>query len=881
MNTKKMIVNPRVIEHLGSELITSSSVALVELIKNSLDAKSKAVNIQIFDNANLINKKDTFLDPLNNSVVELLMEEANDKAIILIEDQGIGMDENQIDEGFLNIGTDIKYKDESKAYLGEKGIGRLAAQRLGQILILETASINEKKSNVVVINWNRLIKSKNIENIDLPFFQFEKVRSNGDIVESYTRLWIIGIDKNEIINEPEQISLFKNNKITLNEDLDSTSSFLISPFYGSRTIPQINYYKNGEKIEFTLDMDILELSESMHTFKIDRESNHIILDLELNITPQYIEKTHRSCFKPISNFPKYRKEMEDYIFYYEKYREWYTKSLNIRVTYEELISKIKEIRKKAYADIEDEEGLDNYLIEKVKGDLEKLKVILPISGNVYSFKQDNAVGKMYIDFVKKQKIKSCDESLIKDYSVLDIQNFLKKYNGIKLYRNNYRIGTLGNKGDDWLQMQQFRTSGQQFYRMNQGNITGYVKINDPRQKYIKEVSSRLDIVENSVSNIFKEMVIIIFNYYFYDFNKRADEITKSFLREEGLLPDDLKNEVKKRKNKSKKLIEENKKLLKEITKTRQLLSSAIIDGDKVNLSQSVYNMALNTLDATKTQMETTQGELNKTQEVLDTAEAGLKQIEVEAFNNYKLMANGLITETITHELDSIINDKHMFSIESKFDVLKTYLYENNISMYSGYLLPIKDQNDLLLNKVGNIADLYKFLEKTFIKKNNYDEYSTENLMVVVTTVENKLEKELKKNRIKIEKSGLKQHWYMPKGVLLHVFYNLFSNSIYWIDIRKKRKIGNRSGLLDNINIEQKSDSEIWVYDTGIGIISKMEYILFEALESGKESGGRGMGLYIVKKLLNSFKADIELMEERNEYGNRYIFSITVPDECIR
>ena len=29
-------------------------------------------------------------------------------------------------------------------------------------------------------------------------------------------------------------------------------------------------------------------------------------------------------------------------------------------------------------------------------------------------------------------------------------------------------------------------------------------------------------------------------------------------------------------------------------------------------------------------------------------------------------------------------------------------------------------------------------------------------------------------------------WFVPKGVLLHVFYNLINNSLYWIDVRRKR-----------------------------------------------------------------------------------------------
>ena len=53
-----MKVNPRIIEHLGSDLITSAAVAVVELIKNSIDAHSKRVNIQFFDGIGQIEKND-------------------------------------------------------------------------------------------------------------------------------------------------------------------------------------------------------------------------------------------------------------------------------------------------------------------------------------------------------------------------------------------------------------------------------------------------------------------------------------------------------------------------------------------------------------------------------------------------------------------------------------------------------------------------------------------------------------------------------------------------------------------------------------------------------------------------------------------------------
>ncbi|MCM1155328.1 MAG: hypothetical protein NC314_01470, partial [Roseburia sp.] len=712
--------------------------------------------------------------------------------------------------------------------------------------------------------------------VDFPYYEFPKV------AEAYTRMWIIDVRKSELINEPLQLELFSESKVTLTDELRAATSFLISPYDKTAENIEIAFYNNGKQIESGFDLELLNFAESVNVFEIQNINGKIELNMSLKLTPQFIEKTHRSCIKPVSYFPKYKREKEEYIQFFANYKERYDASLDITISHEELINKIKEKRKKEYSGVKNQAALEEFLIEQLEKELSELIAILPIEGRAYNFKQDNAIGKIYVDYVKYTQQKT--NPGIEVYSLDDVQKFLSLYNGIKLYRNGYRIGALGNRDDDWIEMQQYRTSGQQFYRMNQSNTVGYVSINDPMQTNIREISSRLDVVQNDVAKIFKEVVIIIFNYYFYDFNRAADDITKSILRDEGLLQDDTKKEVKRRKGENSKLLKENQKLLREIKKTKEiLLSKAIIIGDEVNISQKVYDKAIETLDSVDVQIQVTQEELGKTKEVLDTAEAGLQEIQIEAFNNYKLMANGLITETMTHELHSIINDSNMYNIESDFEVLKEFLYETNIKLYNNNLLPIKDQSDLLLGKVEDIADLYNFLEKTFIKKNNYDEYTCEHIETVVEEIESKLKKELSKSKINIRKENLETQWYMPKGVLLHVLYNLFTNSIYWIDIREKRALKEKTYFVpsNEIVIEQKTDTNIWVYDSGLGVLKKMEYILFEALQSGKENDGRGMGLYIVKKLLKSFNADIELLEETNEWGNRYIFSITVPKDCVR
>ena len=86
---------------------------------------------------------------------------------------------------------------------------------------------------------------------------------------------------------------------------------------------------------------------------------------------------------------------------------------------------------------------------------------------------------------------------------------------------------------------------------------------------------------------------------------------------------------------------------------------------------------------------------------------------------------------------------------------------------------------------------------------------------------------------------------------------------------------------DKIVVEYVSDEEIVIYDTGTGVMKSMEDVLFQPLESGKPNReGRGMGLYIVQQLMRSFSADIQLLDERNRYGNRYKFllSLNVEEE---
>ncbi|MCD6344338.1 MAG: ATP-binding protein, partial [Anaerolineae bacterium] len=106
---------------VGKDLINDDNIAIVELVKNSLDAESDGVLVRFTD-----------FSPKGVST---------ESSQIIIADEGIGMDLVDIEDKWLNIAYSEKIflEQERGAYLaGNKGIGRFSCDRLGKQLDLLT-----------------------------------------------------------------------------------------------------------------------------------------------------------------------------------------------------------------------------------------------------------------------------------------------------------------------------------------------------------------------------------------------------------------------------------------------------------------------------------------------------------------------------------------------------------------------------------------------------------------------------------------------------------------------------------------------------------------------------------------------------------------------
>jgi signal transduction histidine kinase len=128
---------------IGKDLINDDNIAVNELVKNSYDANSKTVDI-IFRNLKE-----------NDDSTSITSSAKSSK--IIIQDFGIGMDEIDIEEKWLNIAYSEKKSTRvafQRVLAGAKGVGRFSCDRLGEYLDLYT----RKKNGMMLhlhIDWKQ------------------------------------------------------------------------------------------------------------------------------------------------------------------------------------------------------------------------------------------------------------------------------------------------------------------------------------------------------------------------------------------------------------------------------------------------------------------------------------------------------------------------------------------------------------------------------------------------------------------------------------------------------------------------------------------------------------------------------------------------------
>lgn len=147
---KYVVDDSTIVELLGLQNFSTSESAILELVKNAYDAQAIHLDL-IFDN-----------DTLE------------------INDDGIGMDDEDIREHWMHIGKsdkDYQVVDENnniRIQAGSKGVGRFALSRLGHNIIM----VSQKKG-CDAVRWKTDWNSATVENTEGEFDRGTRIRIEG------------------------------------------------------------------------------------------------------------------------------------------------------------------------------------------------------------------------------------------------------------------------------------------------------------------------------------------------------------------------------------------------------------------------------------------------------------------------------------------------------------------------------------------------------------------------------------------------------------------------------------------------------------------------------------------------------------------------------
>jgi signal transduction histidine kinase len=431
-------------------------------------------------------------------------------------------------------------------------------------------------------------------------------------------------------------------------------------------------------------------------------------------------------------------------------------------------------------------------------------------------------GELFFDIRVYDREKEAIESLIgrglKDESghymgKLQARQLLNQYNGIRVYRNGFRIRPLGDAGFDWLDLNKRRVQNPSM-RIGSNQVIGYVLIESDEQSGLIEKTARDGLRENNAFEQLKTIarkVIARLEERRFDYRKKAG-LSRSTLKVERELEklfsfDELKRDVRetlKKRGVNKKTADEIIKIISKDEEGKNCIADNIRQAVAVYQGQATLGKIINVI-----------------------LHEGRRPL-----NYFK---------------NEIPNLNHWFgSFKKKHD---PEILEKIIPIAGG---------------IGNNADVFV---KLFSRLDPLaaGKRSRRSLLLLRKTIEETFEvfmKEMKKSNITTKVGGPSDFRFLSWSQDIYaIFTNLIDNSIYWINGKKSPERKITVDIVTDDNELQYIDYR----DTGPGIEPSLiaSEVIFEPQFSTKPDG-TGLGLAIAGEAAS--RSGLELKAFESEKG---------------
>lgn len=475
----------RAIELLGKKQIRDSSTALAELMKNSYDADAEILR------------------------VEFITKDIKVPCVVIC-DNGCGMNQNDIEDKWLVLGTDSKRKVKDKkspggrTLMGEKGIGRLAVSRLGQQMWMFTKK-KDTLWNILYINWN-IFENPDlfIQDVEVPVLYDVDER---DFAETIKKLIYIQ-KKNLEIELWKSSKYIENRKMIKNQIEDADMDLDI--VYDFCDI--ISKTKNQGTILF-----VFNLEDDWEQY----------LDSRIDVKEDIIAQKNRIRLNSfLSNFGVNEKNFKSEIYLNNESIE-----LSANFTdddYEIYDLKIEGIVEKGtfngrlYARNADEKVL--YECNKI------LQNGIPVTAGISNW-QDSDCGRYTIKLCHFEMTKK--SSGLTDAELKQIQDRMEIAGGVSVFRDNVRVLPYGEPENDFLELETRRSKGAGYYLFSHRNMFGRIDITTKDNPNLEDKSSREGLLENKYFYYFiktiQNLLIQIATDYVGDSKPNSFKLRETYL----------------------------------------------------------------------------------------------------------------------------------------------------------------------------------------------------------------------------------------------------------------------------------------------------------------------------------------------------------------
>ena len=802
INKLNFKMHASIIYKLGESLIADEITALSELMKNSYDADASFCNL--------------IIDPD-------FIDENGKLGKIEIFDNGTGMDFKTLVNGWLTISNSPKKKmkkenrttDKFKRIpLGDKGLGRFSAQKLGRNIVMTTKIKESSLETTLIIPWEDFLKNTTLDKINLSCTQTE-VNNN----KSYTKIEITNLVNIDFWGTEE-----------IKKDLEKTINRIVSPFRFESNDFIISAKIGTFKIDVSNSLfnDILKTSRSQYTFNIIEEK----IRLQLVYKIDFFKK--RNIYR---DYP-------DFDFSRDYFKEMFNNAKS-KFSAIEYLAKDNDI----YA-INFDIPIDSYpgLKRNIDGQL-----FYPgnFNGSIYDFSYD----KQYIAEIIN------NNDFVYALKENEYREYIKTNKGIKVIRDAFVVQGYGDGEVDWLNTSSSATTSGRYGDIRNENLIGYIKLTGQNNQSLKETTSREGFISDEYYQnfhyILREIIIKKVNKTNEDLTDLfKNYLTSTLVTEDPSLNFPLENVrnisvkattvAKDLHNYSMRIESEISPTIKNIKKESEQLSFTPSDAnqkftDVIDEQAKIISELTNKFESFLLEVGSVQ---NSVTMIYDDFENYNKRIG----DIFELAGLGISVELFTHELYTTINnvnDKIKRATIATDELKYISNSMNSLRKQISYFHPclkyvrMKKEKIQLSSLISNHVEFYK------------QQATSKNIIIVV---------EEENTNVSIAANI---------GLINQVFDNLFSNAIYWLQYSK-----DKLKIIENCeyHISINSNGIIYVWDNGIGISQDVENDIFNPFVSCKPNG-RGLGLFICKNNLENNSSSIRLLRDRNEFGNLYKFHV--------